>query len=172
MHRKSIAPPLVHMVLLALLCTQFTACSTMENGVAQSVTIRSHPPGATVFLKDKPIGQTPLDVSLPRKRPHTLRIEYAGFHPATRELTPTPNARSADFVRFGIASDAGLYVDLAPNPLEVFLEPTLVSGSHGADPYAQLAAKTLEADRLLANGEISESMHRYIMERILNAYAQ
>lgn len=172
MARKGTATPLSLTGLLCFFCLLYSACGTLDEGASQPVTIKSHPTGATVFLQDKLVGQTPLELRLPRKRPHTLRIEHAGFHPATREITPTPNAHSADFVRFGLAADAGLYLDLAPNPLEVFLEPTLVSGSLGADPYAQLAAKTLEADRLLANGEISEPIHRYIIERLILAYTK
>lgn len=162
----------LRLLLPTLFSILFASCGTFRDGASQTVTIKSHPTGATVFLEDKPLGQTPLHLSLSRKRPHTLRIEHAGFHPATREITPTPNAHSADFVRFGLAADAGLYLDLAPNPLEVFLEPTLITGSQGADPYAQLAAKTLEADRLLANGEISQPIHRYIIERLLLFYSR
>src|SRR5207249_4513642 len=55
----------------------------------ETVSVRSGPSGAVVYLDGKPIGTTPLDYSLPRSEvgePHRVRVEKTGYAPVESDL--------------------------------------------------------------------------------------
>lgn len=54
-------------------------CATLIYGRSESVPVHSDPPGATVIVDGKPVGDTPLNVSLRRKDLHDVRIEKTGY---------------------------------------------------------------------------------------------
>lgn len=58
-------------------------------GCSETVSVRSGPSGAVVYLDGKPIGTTPLDYSLPRSEvgePHRVRVEKTGYAPVESDL--------------------------------------------------------------------------------------
>lgn len=68
-------------MLLAALAA--SGCATMVNGRHQEVRVVSTPPGAAVWLNGTSVGTTPTTVTMRRRGPAQLRLEKAGYLPAT-----------------------------------------------------------------------------------------
>lgn len=115
---KSLAPLVVFAALSGLF---FTGCASFDRGIPQKVTIDSTPPGAVVLINGEEVGVTPLEVELPRKVNHEVRIEKAGFQPVLEYIVPSSNRESRDQIKLGIFNDLGYYVDLEPSALDVVL---------------------------------------------------
>lgn len=146
------------------------SCQSPRQGMTDVVPITSMPPGALVTVDGAPAGTTPTQLNLSRLRPHSIKLERQGYQVWHAQLSPTPNERAANLVRFGLLVDAGYYQNLSPNPLQARLVPNLVPASRGLDPFAELGRRTLEADALLQRGEISAPEHRYIIDRLLEFF--
>jgi hypothetical protein len=63
-------------------------CATIVTGGGEEQAVRfaSTPRGATVYVDDNPVGQTPISVRLTRKDEHKVRIEHAGYRPFERTI--------------------------------------------------------------------------------------
>jgi hypothetical protein len=76
--------------LLALvIVVQFcTGCATIVTGGGEDQPVRfaSTPRGATVYVDDNPIGQTPISARLTRKDEHHVRIEHDGYKPYQKTI--------------------------------------------------------------------------------------
>jgi hypothetical protein len=62
---------------------------TLLCGCAESVSIRSGPSGAKVFVDNQPAGTTPMHYELPRSaldEPHTVMVEKDGYQPASATM--------------------------------------------------------------------------------------
>jgi hypothetical protein len=153
--------------LLFALSIVLSGCASLDKGVPQEVTILSFPTAASVYINGDAMGITPLQVFLPRKVNHEIRLEKAGYNSAVKYVTPVPNEKSENFIRFGLSDDLGYYVDLEPNTLETKMKSDLVPNSLGADPFERMAQQALEADRRLEAGEITPLEHKYIIEQII-----
>jgi hypothetical protein len=68
---------------LALVVTALLAldgCALIFQGSTQTLTVRTSPPGASVFVKDEKRGETPLDVVIEKTgEPVELRFEQEGY---------------------------------------------------------------------------------------------
>ncbi|HET7500665.1 MAG TPA: PEGA domain-containing protein [Kofleriaceae bacterium] len=76
----------VVLVLLALggSSVASSGCATIFAGGPDRVPVSSNPPGATVFVDNVPVGQTPMMITLDRQRSQgVIRLELAGFAPIT-----------------------------------------------------------------------------------------
>ena len=58
-----------------------SGCATIVKGTTQKVAISSDPEGADVTVDDKLYGQTPVDVSMKRKRDHLVTVSKEGYKP-------------------------------------------------------------------------------------------
>jgi hypothetical protein len=72
--------------LLVPLAVLGLACASPRVVSMGSTAIFSDPPGARVFVDDVPVGETPVTVEL-EKRTHRIRLEKAGFDPATHYIS-------------------------------------------------------------------------------------
>ncbi|MDB5258042.1 MAG: putative lipoprotein [Chitinophagaceae bacterium] len=72
-------------VSFSFFCVSFfcSSCATIFNGTKQEISIDSKPQGATVKVKDKVIGTTPLFVKLPTKKPLDIVFTYQGYEDRT-----------------------------------------------------------------------------------------
>lgn len=156
---------------VAICLLLFTGCSTLKEGVAEPVSIRSVPEGAEVWLDGAYVGQTPLAVPLSRKFSHEVRLEKSGYRTEVRSIAPMRTSGNG-FVRFGLMEDSGLYHHLSPNPLMVNLRPEIVPESTGVDSFQELGKRIVQVDADLAAGKISESEHAYIVEQLLQFYSR
>lgn len=164
--------PLLFVFSLATLFTAmlFTGCEHMRSGVPQDVTILSFPNEASVYIDGEAAGITPMTVALPRKVNHEIRLEKHGYNPAVKYVTPVPNEKAGNFIRFGLQEDLGYYVDLEPGKLKAKMRSELVPNSTGADPFEKMAIQALKADAKLEAGEITPLEHKYIIEQIIEFF--
>ena len=145
-------------------------CASFERGVPQKVAVISLPTGASVYVNGDAVGITPMEMSLPRKVVHEIRLEKKGFNSAVKYFAPIPNDQAHNFIRFGLKEDLGYYVDLEPGTMKADLKSELVPTSTGADPFERMAEQALEADRRLEAGEITPLEHKYIIEQIIEFF--
>ncbi|HJQ85597.1 MAG TPA: PEGA domain-containing protein [Candidatus Binatia bacterium] len=69
--------------MLALVVTLCAACS-------EHALVRSEPPGAAFYVNDRHVGETPLEVTVPRSafvKPIRFRLERAGYEPREGTLS-------------------------------------------------------------------------------------
>lgn len=158
-------------LLIALLSAMFfSGCEHMRTGVPQEVVILSFPTEASVYIDGKATGITPMTVELPRKVNHEIRLEKRGYNPAVKYVTPVPNEKSKNFIRFGLQKDLGYYVDLEPGKMKAKMRSELVPTSTGADPFEKMAVQALKADARLEAGEITPLEHKYVIEQIIEFF--
>ncbi|HKK19460.1 MAG TPA: PEGA domain-containing protein [Opitutales bacterium] len=163
---KSILPLIIAVSSL----TFFSACEHMRTGVPQEVVILSFPTEASVYVNGEAAGITPLTIDLPRKVNHEIRLEKRGYNPAVKYVTPVPNEKADNFIRFGLQKDLGYYVDLEPSKMKAKMRSELVPTSIGADPFEKMAVQALRADAKLEAGEITPLEHKYIIEQIIEFF--
>lgn len=82
-------------LMLSAIAASPCGCATLIYGRYESAPVRSDPPGATVIVDGKPVGDTPLSVKLSRKKSHDVRIEKAGYIGYETTATTTDNAHAA-----------------------------------------------------------------------------
>ena len=74
-------------ILFVVLGVVLSGCATAIHGKQQIVQIVSEPSGADVRVDGKTIGQTPVNVTLPRKQDHVVTIEKQGYHGEDAKIT-------------------------------------------------------------------------------------
>lgn len=156
--------------LITLKSLLLFGCVYFERGVPQKVTIISFPTEASVYVNGEAVGITPMQMSLPRKVVHEIRLDKNGFNAAVKYFAPVPNDDAHNFIRFGLKEDLGYYVDLEPSTMNAELKSELVPNSTGANPFERMAKQALEADRRLEAGEITPLEHKYIIEQIIEFF--
>jgi hypothetical protein len=162
--------PYLTFVLIGLASLFFSGCASFERGVPQKVVILSFPTEASVYINGVAMGITPMEIALPRKTTHEIRLEKKGYNSAVKYFSPVPNYKAGNFIRFGLQADLGYYVDLEPGTMKAKLRSGLVPTSTGADPFERMAQQTLAADSQLEAGEITALEHKYIIEQIINFF--
>lgn len=164
------ASPFVTLVLISLGSVFLSGCASFERGVPQQVVILSFPTEASVYINGDAAGITPMEVALPRKTTHEIRLEKNGYNPAVKYFSPVPNDKAKNFIRFGLQQDLGYYVDLEPGTMKTELKSGLVPTSTGADPFERMAQQALTADSQLESGQITPLEHKYIIEQIIEFF--
>lgn len=155
-------------VVLALL----SGCTYFEQGVPQKVSVYSFPSGADVVVSGEVVGQTPLEMRLPRKISHDVVLRKAGYKPFEQAVVPTLNEHSQSIVRFRLAQDLGFYYDLRPSPVEVQMIPEILPASKGIDPFAEMTELVLQVDQRRERGELDAVEHKYIVGKIIQFYSE
>lgn len=129
-----ITPALRGLIALALLSV--SGCATMMSSGPDHVSVASNPVGATVFLNDTEVGQTPMVVALDRAAPKaTFRFEFPGFTPV--EVTREKTTNGWVFGNIFLGGLIGVIIDAANNnatkfddePISVDLEGKRLSGA-------------------------------------------
>jgi len=161
---------LVSLVFIGLSSLILSGCASFDRGTPQKVIILSFPTEASVYINGDATGITPMEISLPRKVTHEIRLEKNGYNSAVKYFAPVPNDQAENFIRFGLKEDLGYYVDLEPGTMKTKLKSELVPTSTGADPFERMAQQALEADRQLEAGDISPLEHKYIIEQIIEFF--
>lgn len=157
-------------VLIGLTALLFSGCASFDRGAPQQVVILSFPAEASVYINGEAAGITPMEIALPRKATHEIRLEKKGYNPAVKYFSPVPNDKAESFIRFGLQEELGYYVNLEPSTMKAELKSDLVPTSTGADPFERMAQRALAADSQLAAGEITALEHKYIIEQIIEFF--
>ena len=81
-----------------------SGCVTLHSGTTQRIRVASTPPDAQVFLDGRPVGTTPVDVTVSRRnRRPVLVIEKDGFPRHERRLRRAETWRVLDSIGTGAA---------------------------------------------------------------------
>ena len=130
------AASLLALIVMVQFCT---GCATLVTGAGEDQAVRfaSNPRGATVYVDDNPVGQTPLSVRLTRKDAHHVRIEHPKYKPYERKITSGFNEWILGNIVIG--GLIGLSVDLlsGANPA---LDTNNISAKMIKDPNTALVA--------------------------------
>ena len=159
--------PLV--LLAALISTGATGCAVLTKGKKQTVVVRSTPAGAVAKINGTVVGQTPFKVKLARDGVFRVDLEKNGFESASALLLPSATHYNQRQLRWGVDYDLGRTTDLVPGALEFELKPALGEASQ-ADRFAEMSAQIVRADALLASGELTKADHKYLVEKIVEAF--
>ncbi len=73
----------------ACLAAALSGCATIMNGSKQEYRIASSPPQARITVDGRYTGMTPATLELDRDHEHTVRLELAGYAPATVRVENT-----------------------------------------------------------------------------------
>lgn len=104
---------------LGVLISAVTGCATIMASGPDHIPVATNPPGATVFVDNVPVGQTPMLVMLDRKRNIGLiRIEMFGFAPVVVARTPSINGWF--WANICLGSVIGIMVDLITGDIKSF----------------------------------------------------
>lgn len=105
----------------------------MMAGGPDHVHVATNPAGATVFVDNAPVGQTPTTVTLDRAKPKAeIRLELAGFAPITVTRGKSVNGWLLGNVFLG--GLIGLLIDMAANNGEKFDDEPISVGFGGNPP--------------------------------------
>lgn len=85
-------------VALSALIATAAGCGTAVYGTSEDIPVASEPPGASVIVDGKPVGETPLTVNLSRKDSHSIQIQKSGYitYKVITESESNPNAMMLD----------------------------------------------------------------------------
>lgn len=119
--------------LLATFTIFLTSCATLFTGTKQHISIHSNVNGADVFLNDRLIGRTPLQVEIKKQKNAVIKIKKDGYE--TRELKlitnyPTEfwlNVCAIYFFPFSSSTDSssGAIYEYVPNSYYINLDVEL-----------------------------------------------
>jgi len=124
---------------LLIVCALSTGCATIVTGAGEDQAVRfaSNPRGATVYVDDNPVGQTPLSVRLTRKDEHLVRIEHPGYKPYQRKITSGFNEWILGNIFIGGLIGIGVDLLSGANPA---LDTNNISAKMMKDPNTVLVA--------------------------------
>jgi len=127
-----------YLLALVIMVQCCTGCATIVTGGGEDQPVRfaSTPRGATVYVDDNPIGQTPISARLTRKDEHRVRIEHPGYRPYEKTIGSGFNEWIIGNVVLG--GLVGLGVDL-------------LSGTNPALDTNNVHAKMIKDDSMMAS---------------------
>jgi hypothetical protein len=104
---------------LGLLIFAVSGCATIMAGGPDHVPVATNPPGATVFVDNVPVGQTPMMVTLDRAHnTGVIRLEAPGFMPVT--LVRAKGINGWFWANLCIGGLIGIVVDLVTGDIKAF----------------------------------------------------
>lgn len=122
------------------LATCLAGCATLISGGPDEIPITTNPPGAYVYVDGQVVGQTPLVVTLDRKRSvGDIRIYYPGFMPVAMQRYKHFNLWTIGNFFIGmfpiiidfITGDWQAYDD---DPIAIGLQPGQAAPPYGMQP--------------------------------------
>ena len=144
--------------------------TAFDVGLPQDVTVVSFPSSAEVWINGEHQGMTPVAVTLGRKTPYEVVLRKPGYITSTAFIVPEANERSGNYIKFGLLEDVGYYKDLTPEEVAEILDHQLVPRSRSARPFDDMTRRILEADQLLAQGQLAPLEHKVISDKIIEFY--
>jgi hypothetical protein len=128
------------LTVAAIAAIALGGCATIMAGGPDHVAVESNPPGASVYLDDQLVGQTPMNLTLDRDRSCGLiRVEADGYEPVAVQRSKHINGWF--WANLCLGGVIGIVVDLVTGdvkrfddtPVRVNLAP---SGPRGEPAYS------------------------------------
>lgn len=154
-------------ILLPLLALSLCACSSVS--FDDSVSLKSCPEGADVYVNNEFVGKTPMSVDLPADGVFEIKMKKAGYK---EEVVNIASQNQNPFVRFGVLDDLGYYKKLTPAPVDAKMTPDFLPAYPGVNAASDYVSNILKADQLKKDGKISAKEHSYLMKKITEFYTK
>jgi hypothetical protein len=123
--------PVVLVLLLA-----FSGCATIMAGGPDRIPVSTNPPGATVFVDNIPVGQTPVMITLDRQHSSgVIRIELPGFAPVS--IVRSTSINGWFWANLCIGGLIGIVIDLVTGDVKAFDDAPIAIGltpAYGPSP--------------------------------------
>lgn len=155
-----------------------SGCATITKGSTQKIPIASDPSDADITADGQALGQTPIDITLARKRDHLVTVAKKGYHPKSIAITKSTggavwgNILVGGLIGWGIDASTGAQYNLNPESISVRLEP-LGEGESGAESGAaksDFVRKLNDLDVLKEDGSISEEEYASMRTGLFKEY--
>ena len=113
-------------VVLVLLLV-FSGCATIMAGGPDRIPVSTNPPGATVFVDNIPVGQTPVMITLDRQHSSgVIRIELPGFAPVA--IVRSTSINGWFWANLCIGGLLGIVIDLVTGDVKAFDDAPIAIG--------------------------------------------
>jgi len=113
-------------VVLVLLLV-FSGCATIMAGGPDRIPVSTNPPGATVFVDNIPVGQTPVMITLDRQHSSgVIRIELPGFAPVS--IVRSTSINGWFWANLCIGGLLGIVIDLVTGDVKAFDDAPIAIG--------------------------------------------
>jgi hypothetical protein len=107
------------LALLLASAVLFTGCATIMQGGPDHVQVVTNPPGASVYLDDALVGQTPTVVTLDREHSQgRIRVEATGYAPIVIQRSKHINGWF--WANLCLGGVVGIVIDLATGDIKGF----------------------------------------------------
>lgn len=155
-----------------------SGCATIVKGTTQKVAISSDPEGADVTVDDKLYGQTPIDVSMKRKRDHLVTISKEGYKPKSIPEVKSVggavwgNIIAGGLIGWGIDATSGAQYNLSPESISVELTPInkLDNGNNSNEAVSNFVKELHDLDKLKEEGNITDDEYNSMRTALFKKY--
>lgn len=154
------------LLFLPLIALSLSACSSVFD---ETVAVNSMPEGADVYVNNEIVGQTPMQLSLPRDGTYEVKLVKKGYK---EEVVNLASKRQDAFIKFGPLVDLGYYKELTPAPIASDMTPSFLPAYPGVNADKDYVSNVLQADALRKDGKISAKEHSYLMKKITEFYTK
>jgi PEGA domain len=124
------------LVVLFAVSGALSGCATIMAGGPDHIPVSTNPPGATVFVDNVPVGQTPVMVRLDRQHSSgVIRIEMAGFAPIV--IVRGKEINGWFWANLCIGGLIGIVIDLVTGDVKAFDDAPIAIGltpAYGPQP--------------------------------------
>jgi hypothetical protein len=116
-----------------VLILAFSGCATVFAGGPDRVPVTTNPPGATVFVDNMPVGQTPTIITLDRSRAAgIIRIEAPGYAPIV--IARDRGINGWFWINVVLLNPIGVIIDLVTGNINSFDDTPITLGLTPAGP--------------------------------------
>lgn len=159
-------------------CGSLTGCATIVKGTTQNIPISTDPPGAEVTADGQLMGQSPIDITLARKRDHLVTISKEGYTQKSIAITKSTggavwgNILAGGLIGWGIDATSGAQYNLSPESISVQLEPIQEGAATAAlvNPKSDFIKRLNDLDELKEKNKISDEEYSVMRTSLFKEY--
>jgi len=168
----------ITVIVGVLSLSTLSGCATITKGSTQKIAVASDPSDADVTADGLALGQTPIDITLKRKRDHLVTVSKKGYRPKSIAITKSTggavwgNILAGGLIGWGIDASTGAQYNLSPESISVRLEP-LEEGetiSESSDAKSDFVRKLNDLDELKEQGSISDEEYSSMRTGLFKEY--
>lgn len=166
------------LVITILSLGVLSGCATILKGSTQKIPVASDPSNADVTADGQLFGQTPMDLTLKRKRDHLVTISKKGYSPKSVAIVKSTggavwgNILAGGIIGWGVDASTGAQYNLSPESINVRLE--LLDEEKSATTSGQsksgFVRKLNDLDELKDAGSISDEEYSKMRTSLFRQY--
>lgn len=174
---NNLTPMRTGILICLILCGPLMGCATIVKGTTQKIPIASDPPGAEVNADGQLMGQTPVEITLERKRDHLVTISKEGYGPKSIAITKSTggavwgNILAGGLIGWGIDATSGAQYNLSPESISVQLGPVEgQTASATTDSKSSFVKQLNDLDELKEQKKISDEEYSAMRTSLFKKY--